>query len=280
MHHTSVFNASAAAAGATNTDFTFATEPVLRGQNNHLILTAAMKLLGVSIIGASVTRGRWQIPKWNFYGEPTLFTVNRSLQVPANPQWDYWAENGPLMPLNQEIQLQVSNNLGAATEIENGVVMLAPPSWNKQIPEQPLFTFWTRATVAITPTLNAWSGGANISLAQSLLGGTYGIRRAVIQGTNAVAARLVLARPLVYGGYPLRPGDLVQTAVGDALGAVVLPWQAPWGRWGYFSTLELPQLEVFGTVAGAITYQIFMELDYLTDDVGAIDNYVRSYSSL
>lgn len=276
MHHTAVFNASAAAAGATNVDFTFATEPVLRGQNSHLILTAQLKLLAVTLVGVSVLRGRWQIPRWNFYGEPTIFSANRALQPPANPQWDLWAEAGPILPMNQEIQLQASNNLGAATEIENGVLQLAAPNWQRHIPEaNPILPFWTRATCAITPTLNAWSGGTALTMAQSLLGGTYGIRRIIVQGTNAVAFRMIMARPMVYYNYPLRPGDLVQNAVGDATNQQVDPFRNPWGRWGYFNTLELPQLEVFGTVAGAVTYQVFMLLDYLTDSVDAIDQYVR-----
>lgn len=279
MHHTAAFNASAAAAGASNVDFTFVTEPVLRGQNSHLILTAALKLLGVTLVGASVIRGRWQIPKWNFYGEPTIYSANRGLQPVANPQWDLWGEAGPILPQNQEIQLQVSNNLGAATEQENGILQLAPPNWSRAIGEAPLFSFWTRATAAITPTINAWSGGTALTLAQSLLGGTYGIRRVVVQGTNAAAFRLILARPLNYQGYPLRPGDLIQNAVGDQLSYQVQPWNSPWGRWGYFNTLELPQLEVLGTTAGAITYQVFMLLDYLSDSVNDIDRYVQSYKA-
>lgn len=275
-YHTCAFNLSAAAAGATNADATFVSEPVLRGQNNHLILTAPFKLLAVMGLGVSVTRGRWQIPKWNFYGEPTIYSMNRALQPPANPQWDFWGEAGPMMPQNQEIQLQLSNNLGAATEQENGIVQLGTPNWNRQL-EPALFSIWTRATFTVTPTINVWSGGQALSLAQSLLGGTYGIRRCIVQGTNAAAWRLIMARPLNYNGYPLRPGDVIQTAVGDQLSAQLLPWPSPWGRLGYFSTLELPQIEVLGTTAGAITYQVFMLLDYLSDDVGAIDQYVRSY---
>lgn len=277
-YHTCAFNLSAAAAGGSNLDATFVTEPVLRGQNNHLILTAPFKLLAVAPVGVSVTRGRWQIPKWNFYGEPTIMSANRALTPPANPQWDFWAEQGPMMPMNQEIQLQLSNNLGAATEQENGVVQLGTPNWNRQL-EPALFSLWTRASFTLTPTINVWSGGQALSLAQSLLGGTYGVRRAFVQGANAVAWRFIFARPLNYSGYPLRPGDLVQTAIGDQASYQVQPWTSPWGRMGYFSTLELPQIEVLGATAGAITYQVFMLLDYLSDDVGAIDQYVRSYQA-
>ena len=274
--HTGVYNIPAAAAGASNVDATYATEPVLRSQNSHLIVQAPFKVAAVTLVGVSVTRGRWQIPKINFFGEPVIMSANRSLQPPANPQWDYWGEKGFMLPQGQEVQLQISNNLGAATEIENGIVQLVTPDWKKAIPEPARFSIWVRATAAITPTLNAWSGGTLIVPAQSLLGGTYGIRRCIVQGTNAVAWRFVMARPMVYSGYPLRPGDLIQNAVGDQLGYQLSPWDGPWGRLGYFSTLELPQIEVFGTVAGAITYQIFMLLDQLTEDTNAVSNYVQS----
>lgn len=278
-YHTGAFNLSAAAAGATNSDATFVTDTVLRGQNSHLILTAPFKILGVTLVGASVIRGRWQIPKWNFYGEPTIYSCNRGLQPIANPQWDIWYEAGMPLPMNQEIQLQISNNLGAATEIENGIVQLGTPDWSRNL-EAPMFSFWTRATFTVTPTLNGWSGAQSLSLAQSLLGGTYGVRRAIVQGTNSAAWRWIFARPKVYKGYPLRPGDLVQTSIGDQLGYQLLPWHAPWGRMGYFSTLELPQIEVLGTAASSTTYQCFLLLDYLSEDVGAIDNYVSGMQAM
>lgn len=277
-YHTCAFNLAAAAAGAVNADATFVTDTVLRGQNNHLIITSPFKLLGVTLIGASVIRGRWQIPAWNFYGEPTIYSSNRGLQPVANPQWDLWGDQGPMLPMNQEIQLQISNNLGAATEQENGIVQLGTPNWNRQV-EPPLFSLWTRATFVVTPTINVWSGPQSLVLSQSLLGGTYGVRRCIVQGSNAAAWRFIFARPLNYLSYPLRPGDLIQNAVGDQSSYQDIPWDRPWGRMGYFSTLEMPQIEVLGTTAGAITYQVFMLLDYLSQDVGAIENYVQSYQA-
>lgn len=266
---TLVYNASAAAAGATNTDFTAATDPDFSQRNGHYIFTESYRLLSSAVIGANVTRGRYQVPTWNAIGEFVLFNANRSLQVPSNPQYDWWIGRQPAIPQNEEFQVQVSNNLGAATEIENVVLTLITDDWSANVPPGRLI-IPIRASFTVTPTLNAWSGPQILTFSQSLRGGVYAVVGGTVQGTNAIAWRIIFPRFRLYHGRKLRPGSLIQTAVGDVVGNQFDPWIMQYGEWGRFHTFEPPTIEVFGTVAGSITYQAFLWCVYLGEDISQL----------
>lgn len=264
------YNATAAAAGATNVDLVAASDADFSQRNSHYIFTERYRLLGVAPVGVSVTRGRYQVPTWNAIGEATIFNVNRALTPPSNPQADWSLQYPPEVPLNEEFQVQLSNNLGAATEIENALIWLATDDWSQNIPRgrTPLLV---RATSVITPTLNAWSGPQAITLSQSLRGGVYAVVGAVVQGANSVAFRVIFPRYRLYHGRKLRPGHLVQTALGDVTNNQHYPPGMDLGEWGRFHTFELPQIEVFGTLAAAITYQVFLYLVYLGEEISQLN---------
>jgi hypothetical protein len=273
VYHTLVYNASAAGVNAVNTDFAAATDSEISQRNSHYVFTESYRLLCASLVGVSVTRGRFQVPRWNAIGELTIFNANRALNPPSNCQWDTYIYNPPRIPQVEEFQVQASNNLGAATEIENVVLQIADDNWSQNIEQgEGSFpgAFVVRATATITPTLNGWSGANNIVLSQSLRGGTYAIVGTVVQGTNAVAYRWIFPRNRLYHGRRLRPGGLTQNVIGDVYNNQIDPWVMALGTLGYFNTLELPQIEVFGTVAGAITYQIFIWMVRLGDDINIL----------
>lgn len=272
-YHTVVYNGAAVGVNAVNTDLLAATDSEVSQRNSHYVFTERYRLLAAMLVGASVTRGRYQVPRWNAVGEAVIFNANRSLQPPSNPQWDLYTAMPPEIPQNEEFQVQASNNLGAGTEIENVILQLAPDGWGQNL-ERGDYMFPVRATVTITPTLNAWSGPNILSFIQSLRGGTYAILGTTVQGTNAVAWRWVFPRNKLYNGRRLRPGGAIQNAVGDVICNQVDPWVLGWGVKGYFASNELPQIEVFGTVAGAITYQVFMWLAHLSDDINTLNRFV------
>jgi hypothetical protein len=266
---TLVYNATAAAVNAVNTDLVAAVDPDFSQRNSHYILTEQYRLLSTAMIGASVTRGRLQIPHINAIGEFVLFNANRSLQVPSNPQWDWNLGRLPPLPQNEELQVQVSNNLGAATEIENVVLQLVTDDWTQNIPPGQLL-IPVRVSFTVTPTLNAWSGPQILTFSQSLRGGVYVVVGGVLQGTNAIAWRVIFPRFRLYHGRKLRPGALIQTAIGDVVTTQPDPYMLAWGEWGRFHTFEPPTIEVFGTVAGSITYQGFLWLVYLGEDISQL----------
>jgi len=263
------YNLTAAAAGATNSDMTAVADPDFSRRNSHYIFTEPYKLLGLALVGASVIRGRYQVPTWNAIGECTIFNANRALQPPANPQIDLYYEQPPDVPLNEEFQVQASNNLAMGTEQENAILWLGTSDWTMNLPRGRL-ALLVRATVTITPTINVWSGVNDLTLSQSLRGGVYAVCHATMQGTNAAAFRIIFPRFRLYHGRKLRPGGLIQNAVGDALNNQFYPPYCSFGEWGRFHTFELPQIEVLGTTAGAITYQVFLWLVYLGEDLSLL----------
>lgn len=263
------YNLTAAAAGATNSDMTAVSDADFSQRNSHYIFTERYNMLGVSLVGASVIRGRFQVPTWNAIGEFTLFNANRGLQPPSNCQVDWYIPAPLPVPLNEEFQIQASNNLGAATEQENAILWLATQDWSMNLPRG-VMPICVRATAAITPTINVWSGPSAITLIQSLRGGVYAVVGATMQGTNAAAFRIIFPRYRLYHGRKLRPGGLIQNALGDVVNNQMHPWIMGLGEWGRFHTFELPQVEVLGTTAGAITYQIFLWLIFMGEDISQL----------
>lgn len=260
-----VYNIPAAGVNAVNSDMTAATDADFSQRNGHYVFTEHYRLFAAALVGVSVIRGRFQVPTWNAIGEFTIAQANRALTPPANPQIDLYQEYPPDVPMNEEFQVQTSNNLAAATEIENCAIVLVPDDWTQNLPstskKPPIIC--VRASAAITNVLNGWSGPNALTFSQSLRGGVYAVCGAICQGANALAFRLVFPRTKMYHNRKLRPGWLVQTAIGDATNLQLNPWLLGMGEWGQFHTFEPVQLETFGTAAGAITYQLFLYLVWL-----------------
>jgi hypothetical protein len=267
---TLVYNAPAAGVNTVNLDFTAALDPDFSQRNGHYIFTESYRLMGSAMVGVSVIRGRYQVPTWNAIGEFVLFNANRALQPPSNPQYDWWEPRQANIPVNEEFQVQVSNNLGAATEIENVVLHLITDDWTANIPAGRLI-IPIRVSFTVTPTLNAWSGPQILTFSQSLRGGVYAVVGGTLQGTNSVAWRIIFPRYRLYHGRKLRPGALIQTAIGDVITNQHNPWMMEMGEWGRFHTFEPPTIEVFGTAAVSTTYQGFLWLVYIGEDLSNLN---------
>lgn len=259
------YNASAAGVNAVNTDLVAATDPDFTARNGHYTFTEPYKLGGILPVGASIIRGRVQSPTWNALGEWTIHSSNRAISPPSNPQFDNYLSYPPPLPMNEEFQVQLSNNLGASTELENCGLLVLTNDFSPAIPRGVAMGIF-RSSFVLTPTLNAWSGGQAITLSANLRGGVYAVVGATVQGANAAFFRIIFPRAKLYNGRKLRPGGFAQTAIGDQLNQQFDPWQMAMGEWGRFHTFELPQIEVFGTLASSITYQVFMWLVYLGED--------------
>jgi hypothetical protein len=269
---TLVYNAPAAGVNTVNLDFTAATDPDISQRNGHYIFTEQYRLLAAAAVGTSVTRGRYQVPSWNAVSEAVIFNANRSLQPPSNPQWDWYIGRAPKIPQREEFQVQASNNLGAATEIENVVLQIITDDWSAMFPPGVKdangidFLFPVRVSFTVTPTLNAWSGPQILTFSASQRGGVYAVVGGVLQGSNAVAWRIIFPRYKLYHGRKLRPGGLIQNAVGDVVCNQWDPWVMAMGEWGRYHTFEPPTIEVFGTAAVSTTYQGFLWVVWMAGD--------------
>lgn len=265
------YSQGAAGTNQTNLDLAAATDPDYSQRNSHYIFSESYKLLGSIGVGASLTRGRIQVPTLNAVGEMALWSANRAATVPSHPQWDNFYDMPIQLPLNEELQIQYSNNLAAATEQEQVLLWLATDDWNANIPRGRQMIV-ARATMAVTPTVNAWSASQAITLSQALRGGVYAMIGCIVQGTNAAFYRVIFPRYRLYHGRKMRPGGVIQNAIGDEPFYQYNRGQFWAGEWGRFHTFELPQFDLFGITAGAITYQIFMYLMYLGEDLSLLNS--------
>jgi hypothetical protein len=264
------YSASAAGVNATNTDFVAASDPDFSARNNHYIFSEDYLLKAIYSLGASLTRGRIQVPSWNAMGEFNLWAANRGASPVSNGSYDNFYTDRMVLPQNEEFQVQWSNNLGASTEQEQSLLLIAPTDWTANLPPGGM-PIRARASFTVTPTVNAWSGPQAITLSSNLRGGSYAVTGARLQGANSAFFRLIFPRSrMAYGTRKMRPGNVVQTAIGDVPPDRWLQDTDWLGEWGRFHTFELPQCEVFGITAGSITYQLFLDLIYLGATEGSL----------
>lgn len=277
MYHTAVYQAAAASAGAANVDFAAAVDSVFTQRNNHYTFTVPLKLGRAAFIGASLTYARWQCPTWNAIGEFDVQTVNRSATVPSNPQYEDYLDYQPNLPINEEFQVQATNNLGSSTEVESAVLQILSQDWSRNLP-QGQGRLKTLFTSLITPTVSAWSGPQNMTLISNLRNGVYAVCGLVVQGAGILAARLIFPTQRPYMGRFFRPGVVAQRVIGDAIGNQLGADRTDLGILGAFHTFELPQIEVYGLAANAVTYNVFADLVYLGTDLNQLTNWASGGS--
>jgi hypothetical protein len=277
MYHTAVYQAAAAGAGLSNVDFAAAVDSVFTQRNSHYTFTVPLKLARTFPVGLSLTIGRYQCPTWNAIGEFDILNVARSAAVPTNPSFDDYLDYPPDLPVNEEFQVQFSNNLGAATEVESAALQIISKDWSPQLPRG-LFRMVAKATFTLNPTANVWSGPQVIALSSNLRNGVYSVVGMQIQGSGILAGRLVFPTQRAYMGRFFRPGNIAQAAVGNQIPQRQGRSWADLGECGRFHTFELPQVEVFGLTAGSITYAVFLDLIYLGTDLSLLTSWAAGGS--
>lgn len=274
MFGTIVYNIAAAPFGQENL-LTAANDPDITQQSGSYIFTGDYNLLAASMIGASVTYGRYDVAEWNGRGRPNIFAANRALNPPADAYWDYYYPNPPPLPKNQVFNLRVTNNLGAATEIENVILQIGTPDWSLNQPPG-MWDIILHTTATVTPTLNAWQESIALTFDASPLGGVYAVLGCQVVGSNAAAYRLNFPRTRLYGGRRLRPGGWVVSAFGNPPVNGIRDPLAQFGVMGAFHTFEPPTLGLFGTAAVATTYNVFMKCRFLGQQVSLLDQFVNT----
>jgi hypothetical protein len=272
-----LMNTASNAAGGTDVDTgTITDDPsfTFRGSPNHWIFTEPYVVIAGWSFGVSLTKWRVSSPTLDAFGQPNFVPVNRSLtpQTPLNEvdfrQWPF-----PL-PLDEEIKILLSNNLGAASEQETTAIAISPPGWtdgwpgrtqfpvgtNLLDPRQTGFNFYARTSQSVTGIANDWATEVNLSFDQLPRGGWYGVVGVEAQGTNVQMVRLNFPRFQLINGrkffpaYPARAGfgDVHPFQLGDRLGVS-----------GVFHTFEPPKISTFATTAGAQTVVAWLHLVYL-----------------
>jgi hypothetical protein len=256
---------------AADTDLTAATDPEISQRNGHYIFTEQYEILAISYLATSATRVNIQSSTLNQYTKFNVWPVNRSLNTPSNPQLNWWGGKRPMIPQNEEFQMKGSNNLGAGSEQSTGFIWLAPfNQWNANLPagKQGVPVIEARVNFT-TPTLvaNSWSGLGAITFEQNLRGGTYAVVGCDVQGAAINAFRMVFPRGPIFHNRRLRPGNLVNQAIGDIPPHVDPTKQFMYGEWGRFSTFEPFQTEWWANTAGAVAVEMRVYLVWLSDSM-------------
>lgn len=278
MYHTAVYYASAATAGTSNYDFSAATDSVFTQRNNHYTFTVPLILLRQYGVGASLTQGRYQAPTWNAIGEFDIINVNDSATVPTNPQFDDYIDSPPQLPINEEFQVQYTNNLASSTEVESSTLHIGSGDWNRQVTPGQFSLLVQAKLTSFTPTAGAWSGPQAITLISNLRNGVYEVQGMALQGAHALAGRLVFPTQRPYMGRYFRPGCIAQAALGNQLPQQAKFLERGLGVRGRFHTFELPQIDIFGLAATSTTYYLFLWCAYLGTDLGLLTNWAAQGS--
>lgn len=268
---------AANAAGAVLADTPFVVDGVLSTRNGHPIFTEDYELCAAWANGVSLTAAQFSDATWNAINTPQIYPVALSLTVPGNPQINDYRNWPVQIPKNEEIALQLSNNLGAATEREFGLIWYAPFGKPRMLPApapgvgsvgrvRALFT----VTGAITQ--GVWSADMVMTITNLIKGGTYAVAGMNLVCPLGLAFRMNFVRAPLYSGRKLFPGGLCDAAYGN----VPLKEGRNWmGLYGYFDTFELPLMSILAaTTAGSATYTGFMDLIYMGQNM--ISNVVQS----
>jgi hypothetical protein len=249
---------------ATNADLLAVADPEFSSRNNHFIFTEEWYAQAIRLQAPSIIRGRFNIPTLNAYARAQIFPNPRTATIESNPQVMELFDLPMKLPQNEEIAVEATNNLGAATESTVCLIWLGAPSWSRNVPRG-VQRLLVRATSSVAGVANAWSGLGALTFAETLRGGLYSVVGAQCFDAGTLAFRLVFPRPSIVQGRKMRPGGLCLEALGN------IPWerqQGGMGEWGRFTSWDPPQVEMFANATGASTQEWWLDLVFLGEHGG------------
>lgn len=253
MFHLMMYS-KATGGSVTDFDLTAATDPDFSQRNGHYIFTEPYYLLGAYAFAPHLTRTNIQSSTLNAITRLNVWPSNESSITVSPPQIDSWLNYPLSLPVNEEIQVLVTDG---TSEVASVLLWVADNTWNQNIPRgiAPLPLFEMRVTASLVSVANTWAGLGAVTFEQQLRGGTYAIVGSIYQSTNVVAVREVFPRMKIVNGRKQRPGSFCQNAIGD-----LMPYNLPmgpmsWGEHGRFSTFEPPQLECWSPASATNTIE-------------------------
>lgn len=256
MIHTVVWSA-ALGINATEVDTAGVTDPTVpKNSAGHYIFDRPMQLLAALPVGANISRARLNVPNLRRIILPYVWPLTTLALPGTNPNFADYRDYPFQLPVSEDIEVDLSNTLGAATENDSMIGWLTDTGIQPVPPGSKIFTM--RATATITAVALAWTSG-NIVFGQTLPAGTYGVVGLHVQSATAIAARLI------FPGYPWRPGVPGSTSIGQR------PFfdgrKGLFGVMGQFNTIATPQLELFCTAADT-TQVLHLDLVQISNTPG------------
>jgi hypothetical protein len=237
--HTAVYYNGAVGANVTDFDLAAITDQSITISNGHYIFMVPIKVIGAYGLGTSLTRVKLQTPKTRARANPYIRPFDRAIVVPDRAHYaDLKACPIALNPID-ETQVLVSNNLGAATEIETVAIWVDDGNTQHQQGD----TFTVRATTVVAPAAGVWTAGT-ITFDQVLPAGRYSVI-----GMEAIGGNIMVAR-LVFPGQSWRPGVIGSpTAISGYPGDYFRHGYL--GEFGQFESIAQPQIEILSVGAQA-----------------------------
>lgn len=250
----------------TDSDINAAQDDVYITRNSHLIFTEPTNLLALYGGSTTLTRARFGNQGLQQKGRVHLWPLARTDTIPSRPKLMDFTDRPMAIPLNEELTIEASTD-AVGPVIVNFVLWLGDPRWSDRLPSG-RDRFITRATaVVVAGAASAWTALASLVFERDLLNGVYAVVGAHCVAANAVAFRLRFPDQAPAGLKQLRPGGLVQNALGD------FPWEkqdAGFGEWGRFHTFNPPQIQTFEDTAGG-TYEVRLDLIYLGESLALLN---------
>lgn len=243
---------------AADSDLDAVPDAEISNRNSHFILSEQFNLIAIYYMAASATRARLNVPTLNAIARHQIWPVDRSATVIADPSVPDLRDYPIALPLNEEIAVEGSNDLGAATENSTCFLFIAPPNWTRNLPRG-LARVQVRATGAVAGVAQSWSLLGNLTFAENLRGGWYSIIGANCFDAGTLALRFVFPKPEIHQGRKLRPGIICQETIGNK------PWplnRGGLGVLGSFHSFEPPQIEIYANATAASTQEIRLDLVY------------------
>jgi len=265
MFHLLAYTGNAGIA-AVNFDLTAAFDAEFSQRNGHYIFTERYKLINAIYLGTSITAIATICPTWNAIGRMQS-GLTQGVGAPAsNSYTDLKLGFEAQLPVNEEVQVQMSNSAGAAAQ-NTAVLFVATMQHSNKLPmpAPPGINIRVAVSCSVTAVANAWAGPAPITFAQSLRGGVYSVVGMDGGSATLVASRLVFPRNPLYNGRRLRPGCILDTPFTNSPPQYGVSQARLFGEFGRFHTFEPPQIEVFANAAGAINPSYLLDLVYLGD---------------
>lgn len=247
----------------TNSDVDAVADGVFTRRNSHLIFTENYDLLAVYAGAANITRARFGNISLTQKGNNHIWPVERSATIPDLPQIMDFRDQPMRLPRDEELTIEVTTDgpaMGTA-DVDFGL-WIGAPGWSRNR-ARGIDRFVTRATVVIAAGAeSAWTALAEPVFERDLMQGVYAVNGAWLVAANAIAFRLRFPDERDVDGKQLRPGSLVQNAIGDSPNRFV---NGDMGEWGRFHTFSPPEVQVLDDTAGG-TYELRLDLSYMGSD--------------
>lgn len=256
----------------TDGDMTAPADGVFGIRNNHLLFTEPYAVAAAWASGLTLTRMRFGNAALTQKGSNHLWPLDTVAQ-PGNLPLPMDRRSSPInLPVNEEITLLATNS-GAGPQDDFAHLWLVSPGWT---PDWPLHDdrLQPRATATIVAgAARTWGAEASIVQERDLLNGVYAVVGCQVFYATGTAFRLRFPDQRATNGKQLRPGNLVQTAVGNK------PWDGTFGgfgEWGRFHTFSPPVISIFADATGG-TAEIRLDCLFLGADRSLLESGTPMY---